>query len=152
MRGCPGSGKSFIARKIAGKRGIICSADDYHLDPETREYNWKPENVKLAHEWCRNKALNCIKNGDSPIIIDNTFIKRWEIQEYKSILLTAIDLNYKVSIKEPDPTWYFYKTAFNAEELFKRNTHKVPLETIKNMINNYVPNISVEDILRSQNE
>ena len=149
MRGVAGSGKSFIARKLAGSKGRICSADDSHLDKETGEYNWKPENVKLAHQECRNKALNCIKNGDSPVIIDNTNIRRWEMRALKPVILLALENNYIVKIEEPNPTWHFYKSAFNAEILFQRNreTHNVPLESIKKMIEDYVPNISIKDIL-----
>ena len=150
MRGVAGSGKSFIARKLAGKNGVICSADDSHLDKETGEYNWKPERVKFSHQECRNKALKCVKNGVPIVIIDNTNIKRWEMFQLKPVILLAIEHNYEIIIKEPDPTWYFYKTAFNSEALFERNraTHRVPLETIKKMIENYEPNISVEDILK----
>jgi len=149
MRGVAGSGKSFIARKLAGSRGVICSADDSHLDPETGEYNWKPERVKFSHQECRNKALKCVKNGVPIVIIDNTNIKRWEMFQLKPVILLAIEHNYEIIIKEPDPTWYFYKTAFNSEKLFQRNlnTHRVPLETIKKMIEDYVPNITVKDIL-----
>ena len=149
LRGCPASGKSFIAQKLCGKKGVVCSADDYHLSSKTGKYNWKPENIKLAHEQCRNKVFNCIKLNISPICIDNTNIKRWELLVLKPLILEALKHNYIIKILEPNPTWYFYKTAFNAEQLFLRScsTHNVPLDVIKDMIENYVPNISINDIL-----
>lgn len=149
LRGCPSSGKSFIARKLAGKNGEVCSADDYHLDKKTGEYNWKPENVRQGHIWNHNRVLSAIKNNLSPICIDCTHIKFKELKKLKPIILLGIENNYEISIIEPNPTWHFYKTAFNSEALFQRNklTHNVPLESIKKMIEDYVPNISVKDIL-----
>ena len=43
IRGIPSSGKSYLANELAGDEGQVFSADDYHTDPETGKYNWKPE-------------------------------------------------------------------------------------------------------------
>ncbi len=149
IRGIPSSGKSFKARELVGKNGHVFSGDDYHTDPKTGEYNWKPENVRQGHIWNHNRVIEAIKNNWSPICVDNTHIRLWELKKLKPIILLGIENNYKISIEEPNPTWYFYKMAFNADFLFEKNkkTHNVPLESIKKMIEDYVPNISVEDIL-----
>ena len=79
MRGTPSSGKSYLANEIAGEKGKVFSADDYHIDPATKEYNWKPENVKAAHQWNHQRVNDAIEQGISPVIIDNTHIKKWEL-------------------------------------------------------------------------
>jgi hypothetical protein len=50
IRGIPGSGKSSLAKSLGGKH---VEADMYHLD-ENGNYNWKPVDVKKAHEWCQS--------------------------------------------------------------------------------------------------
>ena len=150
MRGMPSSGKSFIALKLCKKKEHVFSADDYHTDPKTGEYNWKPENVRQGHIWNHNRVIEAIKSNWSPICIDCTHIKFKELKKLKPIILLGIENDYEIIIKEPDPTWYYYKSAFNSEKLFLRSklTHNVPLESIKKMIEDYEPNISVEDILK----
>ena len=152
LRGCPSSGKSYLANQLAGQAGEVFSADDYHLDPETKEYNWKPENVRKAHQWNHNRVENAIEKGISPIIIDNTHIKLWELKALKPLVQKAKETGYNVKIEEPNPNWYHWDTAFNPKALYERNkkTHNVPLESIEKMVSNYQPDITVDDILKEE--
>ena len=56
-----GSGKSTFARKILqsyesqGKRGIICSADDFFIDTRGN-YMWDGSRLSEAHEFCKQKS------------------------------------------------------------------------------------------------
>ncbi len=149
MRGAPSSGKSYIAKELAGEHGEVFSADDYHINPDSGEYNWKPKNVKKAHQWNHNRVKNAINQGLSPIIIDNTHTRKWELLALKPIVELAQQNRYKTRIEEPNSNWYYWDTAFNANALYARNkqTHNVPYDTVKKMVNNYEQNVTVEDIL-----
>jgi len=152
MRGCPSSGKSFLANQLAGEAGGIFSADDYHTDPQTQEYNWKPENVRAAHQWNHDRIKKAIEQGISPVIIDNTHIKKWELMALKPLVNLAQQNEYNVRIEEPNPEWHHWDTAFDEEALYERSkkTHKLPREAIQKMINNYEHNVSIDDILNCQ--
>ena len=56
-----GSGKSTLATKIvnnyleSGKRGVICSADDYFYD-QRGNYHWDGNRLSEAHEFCKQKS------------------------------------------------------------------------------------------------
>ena len=149
MRGTPSSGKSYLAKQLAGENGSVLSADDFHTDPETGKYNWKPENVSRAHKWNHQRIDEAIDKGISPIAIDNTHIKKWELKALKPLVQKAKLNGYEVRIEEPNPDWYHYNTAFDPEALYERNktTHNVPLESIKKMVENYDEDITIDDII-----
>ena len=152
IRGCPSSGKSFIANELIGETGQAFSADDYHIDPITGKYNWKPENVRNAHQWNHKRIEKAIKEGVSPIIIDNTHVSKWELISLKPLIQKAQQSGYNVRIEEPNPNWYHWDTAFDANALFERNkkTHNVPKETIERMISNWEKDVTIEDILKDE--
>lgn len=152
MRGAPSSGKSYLANKLAGDTGKVYSADDYHIDPKTKEYNWKPENVKKSHQWNNDRIKKAIFNDVPIIVIDNTHIRKWELLALKTIIKAALRNDYKIRIEEPNPNWFHWKTAFNADALHKRNkkTHNVPYTSIKKMIDNYEKDITIDDILNHE--
>ena len=106
MRGTPASGKSFLANQLVGEAGEIFSADDFHTNPETGEYNWKPENVKRSHQWNHERVNKAIEEGISPIVIDNTHIKLWELKALKPLVQKAQTQGYDIRIEEPNPNWY----------------------------------------------
>ena len=149
MRGPCSSGKSFLSNQLKGETGQVFSADDFHTDQETGEYKWKPQNVKRAHQWNHSRVKSAIEQGVSPIIIDNTHIKKWELVALKPLVQQAKSSGYDIKIEEPNPNWYHWDTAFDPKALYERNkqTHKVPYEAIKRMVDNYEKNITVDDIL-----
>jgi len=144
-RGIQGSGKSTLARQLAGETGQIFSADDYHIDPETEQYNWKPENVAKAHIWNYERMKKAIEQGVSPVILDNINVTMWEMRQAKPLIEFAKSKGYDIRIEETKTPW-----RFDAEELYKKNTHNVPLETIQKKIRQWVPNVTVDDILKEK--
>ena len=89
LRGLPSSGKSYLAKQLAGETGSVFSADDFHTDPKTGKYNWKPENLSKAHKWNHERVKKAIEEGISPVVIDNTHIKKWELIALKPLVQLA---------------------------------------------------------------
>lgn len=127
MRGLPGSGKSTKAATIQPEKHYRCSADDYHIFDGV--YQWKPENVHAAHKWCQSKCHTLMGQGISPIVIDNTNIKKKDFAFYVEM---AALFGYTVEYAQSDTEW-----AWNVEECAKRNTHNVPLFVVERMKNDF---------------
>lgn len=131
-RGLPGSGKSFRANKLASvTTGVICSADDYHVNKATGRYEWDPKKIGEAHAWCRGKAEGLMAAGHPVVIIDNTNIQHWQFAPYLEL---AAKFGYETEVAEPPTSW-----AWDTVECWRRNTHLVPLETIVRMKEQYEP-------------
>lgn len=131
IRGIPGSGKSTLAKEISdvcltwielngGFRS--CYPRHYEADmfyyKKYGKYNWNKEECKVAHEWCK-KMVECDMLVNDPIVVSNTFIKKWEIDPYIE-LCKKYDYNYIVIRMYSE-----YK-----------NVHDVPEQTIKTMKEN----------------
>jgi len=139
MRGISGSGKSTLAQEL-GEGGIVLSSDDFFMIDD--KYEFDPDAKGYAHWWNQGRAEEAMKQGISPIVIDNTHTMAWEAKPY---VLLAQKYGYQIEIREPNTPW-----KFDAEELAKRNIHNVPKEAIEKMITKWEPNITVEDILKSE--
>jgi len=59
-----------------------------------------------------------MKKGVSPVVVDNTNIKLWEMKKY---IIEAEKLGYAIEVKESDTPW-----AFNYKQCAKKNSHSVP--------------------------
>lgn len=79
LRGMPGSGKSTYARKLPF---FHVEADMYHMRDGT--YQWKPENVRKAHEWCQETVREALSKG-MDVVVSNTFTTLKEIKPYESM-------------------------------------------------------------------
>ena len=97
VRGVPGAGKSTLVKSLDA---YAVSADDYHTD-EYGNYNWKPENVKKAHEWCQDKVREMMKKSVEcehiiarDIAVHNTFTQDWEMEPYFKM---AEEYDYRVT-------------------------------------------------------
>lgn len=122
------------------KKGIEVPPED-----EKKEYraNWTPNLLGKAHQNNLNMFKNAVDNGISPVVVDNCNVK---FRDYKDYVDYALKNGYKVEIVEPSSPWWKEYSPYLvdktnekqldkfANELFKRNQHGVPLETIKNMI------------------
>jgi predicted kinase len=80
LRGLPGSGKTTLAKSIAGSKGWIKEADMYFVDSEGN-YNFKPSQIKDAHAWCQEEVEFLMKY-EHRVIVSNTFTQEWEMQPY----------------------------------------------------------------------
>lgn len=144
MRGVPGSGKSFKAKQIAGTSGVVNSADDYFMEKGKGSYAFDPSLLGAAHKQCQDRTAKALEQGKTPVIIDNTNTTKKELSQLKPIIEYAKSLGYSIRIEEPDTQWWKER---NVDEFEKKNTHKVPREAIERMVNRFVPDITVDNIL-----
>lgn len=131
------------AQKIAG--------NSVSHEDELAEYkgNWTTSKLGFAHQQNLDNFKKAIISEITPIIVDNTNIVYKNFKDYEDI---ARNNGYKVLIEEPDsPWWNKYRPYLKnkndpnskkhlddfAEILADRNTHGVPLDTIKKMISNW---------------
>uniref|UniRef100_A0A336M3R0 CSON008121 protein n=1 Tax=Culicoides sonorensis TaxID=179676 RepID=A0A336M3R0_CULSO len=133
MRGLPGSGKSFLAKQLLEQfnfdpRNHIFSADSFFINVNG-EYVYDQNKLTEAHEFCQSNALRKIREFWSPIIIDNTNIKLWNMYPY---IRLAVQYRYKLIIMEPATPW-----ATTPKTLTMKNQHNVPKERIRQMMDNY---------------
>jgi predicted kinase len=98
IRGTPGSGKSTLARTLVHS-GSICEDDQFFIDANTGEYKFNPDEIKIAHQWCKDEVENRMKdNKENPqrhptIVVSNTFTQEWEMDWYFKL---AEKYDYKV--------------------------------------------------------
>ncbi len=152
MRGIPGSGKSTLAKSIVGN-GVIHSTDNViESISDYREFFAKMIESKdfsalhKAHETNYKNAVNSLKQGITPVIIDNTHIKA---NEAKKIVVKALELGLdEDNIKIHD----IGINGLDAKILASRNTHGVPLEKIEAMIQSYnsVGSLTISKIIESK--
>lgn len=142
MRGISGSGKSTLAKQLAGKDGVIFSTDDLFINPKTGKYEFNGRLIHRNHQINYNNSVDAMSKGITPIVIDNTNIR---FSEFRKYVEAAQQYGYKVDFKEPVTPW-----AWDADELFKRNTHGVPKESIQRMIDRFEKDPTVEKVLQSK--
>ncbi|PKK27487.1 NEDD4 binding protein 2-like 1 [Columba livia] len=59
---------------------VVLSTDDYFI--ENGVYMFEPDLLEDAHKWNQKRARKAMKNGKSPVIIDNTNIHAWEMKPF----------------------------------------------------------------------
>lgn len=93
FRGVPGSGKTSAAKAIvANGGGFEVAADEFFVGDDGK-YRYDGSKIGEAHEYCQSKAKEALEAGETPIIVHNTFKKRWEMMKYFQL---AEDFNYRV--------------------------------------------------------
>lgn len=134
IRGLPSSGKSSIVRLF--HHSYHFESDQFFMKKgpyitSPLEYQFDPELIEDAHQWCEEKVREQIKlcylidrKSQATIVVSNTFTQRWEMQPYiemetpDQVKLTVLDL---------------FDGGCDDETLFARNKHGVPLETFRTM-------------------
>ncbi|NXV17563.1 N42L1 protein, partial [Cepphus grylle] len=119
---------------------VVLSTDDFFI--ENGVYVFEPDFLEDAHKWNQKRARKAMKNGKSPVIIDNTNIHAWEMKPY---VMMARENRYEVIFREPDTPW-----KFNVQELTRRNTHHVPRQKIQRMKEQYEHNVTFHSVLHSE--
>jgi NEDD4-binding protein 2 len=173
-RGVPGSGKSFTARQVLEKHGggepkdHIFSTDDYFGSGEEYRKNWAPDKLGKAHDWNFERFKDAVNKGVTPVIVDNTNVKRRDFMNYAHYARNA---GYKVVVQEPSSPWWGdhahmlndkqkhgteledfarflagHHQGMEAKYGVTGNTHGVPLETIRNMLRKWQPNINSDNL------
>lgn len=127
MRGLPGSGKSTIVKLIQATyhHTVVCSADDHFLvrTGTGTHYNFDPSKLSAAHQACQRKAEEACTRGVSPVVIDNTNIKKWEMMHYVKL---ASNYHYVIIVLQPNTPW-----CNDPQELARRNKHGVPADVLQ---------------------
>ena len=138
MRGISGTGKSTVAKNLVGN-GEIFSTDDFFMQNGT--YNFNGSKIGHYHKLNQERTEEAMKNGVSPIVIDNTMTYAWEGSEYVRL---ADKYGYSVRIEElPVP---------DIDELMKRQESRksinksLPREVVEKMIKKFKPGLTVDDI------
>ncbi|XP_051167567.1 NEDD4-binding protein 2 [Leptopilina boulardi] len=144
-RGLPGSGKSYLARNIAqladenDAAQFIFSTDDFFMK-KGRIYDFDPMKLSDAHTFNQQRVSKAVKDGISPIIIDNTNTQCWEMKPY---VIFAVQYGYFIEVLEPNTLW-----AYNVNELAKKNIHNVPKQSIQRMLERFDKNITAAKLLK----
>lgn len=113
IRGLPGSGKTTMAKTIAGCHHF--EADQFF--EVNGEYRYDPSRIREAHEWCQSKTSGALGAGYS-VVVSNTFTRLSEIEAY-------LGLTDNVRIVEAVGRW--------------KNVHGVPAETVERMRQRWEP-------------
>lgn len=91
LRGAPGCGKSYLGRTIIDKTmdgdyaNHIFSTDDFFYNQRTKQYKFDATKLSEYHEKNQFRVTQRALNGWSPIIVDNTHIKLWEMFPYAKV-------------------------------------------------------------------
>lgn len=132
LRGIPGSGKSTIANALCESdvNAEMYEADMYFM--KDGEYKFDQKLLGHAHDWCHMQASNAMKYGINRVIVANTFLKKWEMQEY---IREALSYGYEIQVIDCQSTYHDVhgvpeatldrmkkdKEAFNLELFVKDN-------------------------------
>ncbi len=111
IRGLPGSGKSTMAKSMAGY--LHFESDMFFVTDG--HYAYDALKIRQAHDWCEASAKAAIEEGKN-VVVSNTFMKKWELQPY-------IDFGYPFRVIEMDGKW--------------PNLHEVSDDVIKTMISRW---------------
>jgi predicted kinase len=126
MRGISGSGKSTMAKTLVPE-GNIFSTDEFFM--VNGEYKFNPSKLGIAHKWNFDRVRKAVEDGITPIAVDNTNTQSWEAKNYVDL---AKENGYDIQVRESNTPW-----AKDLEELHKKNTHGVPKEAIKRMLDRF---------------
>jgi hypothetical protein len=167
MRGLPSCGKSYKAKELAADGGLICETDEYfhtQVGEDPSKYNYRRELQQPACDWNFERFCRAVDEGISPIIVDRGNSRSLESQRY---VRYAVSRDYRVEIAEPDSWWWqeirvllkykrltrpaLYEWAEKLSEM-SRETHRVPASTIKDWMDKWKWDLTVEEILNFEPE
>jgi hypothetical protein len=117
LRAVPGSGKTTVAKLIAGDDGAICESDTYFYD-EAGNYNFDPSKLSDNHERCFNDFKFFCELGRDTVVVSNTNVRKRDVEKYKAC---AESFGYRVHVLTVE-NWHGGK-----------DIHDVPFETLNDM-------------------
>jgi predicted kinase len=129
MRGIPGSGKSTVAAMLRAD-GVICSTDEFWTQPDG-SYLFDKDRLQEAHQDTLRRFRDALKAGKSPVICDNTNVRRRYFADY---IAAAEGAGYRVHVVHVEAD----SVAMAAE----RNSHNVKPETVARMAATWEKHIS----------
>ncbi len=163
MRGLPGCGKSYTARRLAGETGVVLETDSYFYtevgeDPE--KYDWDDDLLPEARRWNLARFQDALSAGVSPVVVDRGNGLNPETQEYAVL---GVEHGYRVELAEPESPWWAelkvllkYKRHVD-DEVFDdwakkladstRDHHRVPAKRIRHWMSSWRHDLTVDKIL-----
>lgn len=142
LRGASGTGKSTIAKAIAGATGKVFAADDYPGRYKDGEFD-ASLNAK-AHEWCQMSVGDEMQLETSPIVVANTNMKLAYLKPYLDM---AKNLGYSAQV-------ITCEGVFLPDGSVPENLHSTPESIIKSqldgfqLINPPEPGMTVQEFIR----
>ncbi len=118
VRGVPGSGKSTFAKKMVDMMPSMIHLEADMFFVNDGQYRYDPTLIPAAHQWCRDR-LKFHLEADAHVVVSNTFVRRWEIESYLSI----VPSHTNVTVITVHGNW--------------PNVHGVPQAVIRRMIANW---------------
>ena len=167
MRGVSGSGKTHKAKTLVDRMGgVIFSTDDfpglYQKAEEGKIPKIYQEKITEAHKWNQSNVISAMQSGLSPIIVDSTNIRAWEMKPYVEV---AKEYGYHYKMENPDSPWWnslFKKDMSPAEkekliDILYEKTQHIPKpenpgdpDPIRKMLEGWEYEPSEEEILKSR--
>ena len=155
MRGCPGTGKSFAAKKLAGNTGVVCETDSF-FGPPGKDYHFNIKKREQARTQNMKLFILSVQQGISPVIVDRGCGKGRRTWWYAKV---AQLYGYKVKLAEPTSPWWkkmiaerkwggWPKNAVQILYEIQQGTHRVTYQAILRSIIRYDPTLTIKDILR----
>jgi len=126
---------------VDGLGGMILTVDDFFLSDQG-QFILNPMLLPRAHAWNLERAIQAVKLGIYPIIIDTTNSQKWEAKPYLEL---AIQFHYEFKVLETKNPW-----AKHPEQLARKSPHGTPLYVIQNMLNRWESDYSNSQILLAQ--
>jgi adenylate kinase family enzyme len=120
IRGSSGSGKSTFAKKILGLYPEAKQFETDDLFMQDGEYKFDFTKLRENHAENFRRVAKAMEEGISPIILSNTSIKKWEMQNYIDAAKTN---GYYIIIKKMGGEF--------------KNEHGVPEDKVKMMRQNF---------------
>lgn len=162
MRGLPSSGKSYTAKRLAGKTGVVCETDEYFyakVGTDPSKYDYREELMEEAERWNVERFRNAVDGGRTPIVVDRGNSLSIDSQIYARY---AVEHGYTVQLKEPESVWWqelrvllkykgYTKPVLDvwAERLaaVSRAAYRVSVSTIHRRMGRWKYDLTVKDIL-----
>ncbi|CDW90061.1 UNKNOWN [Stylonychia lemnae] len=95
MQGLPGSGKSTVAKQLAGQNGKIFSIDKIIMEQKKSHGQVDQKSTQEIYDTIYQQFCDELKNGTECIVIDNTNLSEWE---YIRFIKTAQKEHYFSSL------------------------------------------------------
>ncbi len=137
MRGLPGSGKSYAARKFYqhtvpdySEYVGLCSTDDYFYQEGI--YRFDPTRLEDNHRQNQQRFAELIARQWPLVVCDNTNMQQWELESYIEV---AREQGCEILVVEVGDPQDMHHQKLCAE----RNRHGINDRTIFEMASNYEP-------------
>jgi hypothetical protein len=137
MRGIPGAGKGHYVDAVVeecsypGQECQVTVASADHYFERNGRYDFDPTKLPEAHASCMTAFLQALQEEHELVIVDNTSIKLWMVEQYMKAARLA---DYDVEVVEVMP-----ETLADLKKIVGRNSHGVPADVVAKMAIEFEP-------------